>query len=532
MEPRTILATTPMMVCDAFTTDRFKGNPAAVCLVPTSVYCMEWSAVSSLEASFGRGEPEPLETNMTEKEREEAGEKYAAERNIKMGKAFQQVAKEMNLSETAFVYRLPASRIRTIQQQIMRKCNEFEHEYEEKVRKDEEVRRRMSTAVTEDDENPATFTSMAPDQSGGTDNAPSPLNTKRTGGVNTAAPPSPGLLPSSSFSMPYFGASFLDARCSSMANFGGEQSSRPRRMHTQWFGLRWFTPTKEVKLCGHATFAAAHAICEVSRLCQSENTRHLVANIPMEFFVPAQTDVLCFVTASGIISVRRNTGMVMGGSMSMLKSYNFASDVYEVHFPMTEAFSVKEQVPKEMFQEVADVLGLPYGAECVEDIAYSKSAHYYIVRLSTPQNVLECRPDMSAMQRLFTSAQFKAAQQAHPDVLGPVQGLGVTAFNGGMLTSGPAADADVVSRFFAPWMGVDEDPVTGTLYTALTPYWLRLRQKGHYKVGDQLQFYQASKRGGFVTGIIIGRKAERIALVGPVLTFMRGNCVFDVEEEQ
>lgn len=528
MEPRTVPVTTPMMTCDAFTTDRFKGNPAAVCLIPTSVYCMEWSAVSSLEASFGRGEPEPMEAKMTEKEREEAGEKYAAERNVKMGKAFQQVAKEMNLSETAFVYRLPASRIRTIQQQIMRKCNEFEHEYEEKVKQDEETRRRMSTAVTEDDENPPIFTSIAQDS----DATPTPLNPKRAGDVSAASPHSPGLLPSSSFSMAYFGASFLDTRGSSIGNFGGEQSRRPRRMHTQWFGLRWFTPTKEVKLCGHATFAAAHIICEVSRLCQSENTRHLVANIPMEFFVPAQTDVLCFVTASGIISVRRKSGVVMDGSMSMLKSYNFTPDIYEVHFPMTEAVSVKEHVPKEIFQELADALGLPYGAECVEDVAYSKSTQYYIARLSTPQNVLECRPDSAALQRVFATAHFKAAQKAHPDVLGPILGLGATALNEGMLSNGPAADADVVSRFFAPWMGVDEDPVTGSLYTTLTPYWLRLRQKGHFKVGDQLQFYQASKRGGTVTGIIIGRKAERIALVGPVLTFMRGNCTFEVEEEQ
>ncbi|KPA76137.1 hypothetical protein ABB37_07904 [Leptomonas pyrrhocoris] len=532
MEPRTVPVTTPMMTCDAFTTERFKGNPAGVCLVPTPVYCMEWSAMSSLEASFGRGEPEPLDMHMTEKEREEAGEKYAAERNIKMGRCFQQVAKEMNLSETAFVYRLPASRIRTIQQQIMRKCNEFEHEYEEKVRQDDEVRRRMSAAVTEDDESPAAFTSIAQDQSVSMEGTPAPLNPKRSGDVSGPQTRSPGLLPSSSFSMAYFGASFLDVRGSSIANFGGEKGRRPRRMHTQWFGLRWFTPSKEMKLCGHATFAAAHVICEVSRLCQSENTRHLVANIPMEFFVPAQTDVLCFVTASGIISVRRKSGVTMDGSMSMLKSYNFTPDIYEVHFPMTEAVSVKEQVPPELFQEIADALGLPYGAECVEDIAYSKAAEYYIARLAIPQNVLECRPDSASLQRVFASAHFKAALKAHPDVLGPVQGLGVTSFNDRMLNNGPAADSDVVSRFFAPWVGVDEDPVTGSLYTALTPYWLRLRQKGHFKVGDQLQFYQASKRGGSVTGIVIGRKAERIALVGPVLTFMRGTCIFDVEEEQ
>ncbi|GET87605.1 hypothetical protein, unknown function [Leishmania tarentolae] len=164
MEPHCVAVPTPLMVCDAFATDRFRGNPAAVCLVPTSVYCMEWSAVSSLEASFGRGEPES--NKMTEKERRAAVEKYSAERHTKMGRAFQHVAKEMNLSETAFVYRLPASRIRTIQDQIRHKCNEFENEYEEKVRHDHEERSRMSVAFTEDYEAPGLPTPDRPQGSG------------------------------------------------------------------------------------------------------------------------------------------------------------------------------------------------------------------------------------------------------------------------------------------------------------------------------------------------------------------------------
>jgi len=38
------------------------------------------------------------------------------------------------------------------------------------------------------------------------------------------------------------------------------------------FGLRWFTPTTEVDLCGHATLASAHVLCERRRLAQSEAT--------------------------------------------------------------------------------------------------------------------------------------------------------------------------------------------------------------------------------------------------------------------
>lgn len=40
--------TAPLFMCDTFAQDRFKGNPAAVCFVPMSVYCMEWSTLSNL----------------------------------------------------------------------------------------------------------------------------------------------------------------------------------------------------------------------------------------------------------------------------------------------------------------------------------------------------------------------------------------------------------------------------------------------------------------------------------------------------
>ncbi|KAG5508179.1 hypothetical protein JKF63_05434 [Porcisia hertigi] len=531
MEPHTTAVSTPLIVCDAFATERFSGNPAAVCFVPTSVYCMEWSNLSSLEASFGRGKPEVEETNMSEKDRQEAAEKYAVERNAKMGRAFQQVAREMNLSETAFVYRLPASRIRTLHEKIMRKCDEFENEYEEKVKQEKAERRRTSAAVTEDDEVPVIVSPEHPRSSmlSAIESSRTPVQlTKRAG--SHVSPPSPGLLPCSSFSL-NCGASFY-ARTSISMMTGGETDRRPRRQHTQWFGLRWFTPTKEVPLCGHATFAAAHAIFEASRLVQSESTRHLVSHIPMEFFVPLKTDVICFMTESGVISVRRgNDSVAKPGSLSW-HTYTSSPDTYEVHFPMTEACSLKERVPRSLYSDVAAALGLPHGVECVEDIAYSKATGYYVVRLSTPHNVEECQPNCEALRSAFSSPDFLLALKGNPDVMGPIKGLGVTAQNNGHIKVGPAGGADVISRFFAPWLGVEEDLVTGSLHTSILPYWLRIRQNNQFKVGDQLRFYQASiKRGGSMTGIVIGRKAERVALIGSVVTFLRGNCTYEVEEQ-
>ena len=41
----------------------------------------------------------------------------------------------------------------------------------------------------------------------------------------------------------------------------------------------------------------------------------------------------------------------------------------------------------------------------------------------------------------------------------------------GVIVSAPGIDCDFVSRFFAPQSGIDEDPVTGSAHTTLTPYW-------------------------------------------------------------
>lgn len=53
-----------------------------------------------------------------------------------------------------------------------------------------------------------------------------------------------------------------------------------------------------------------------------------------------------------------------------------------------------------------------------------------------------------------------------------------------------SGDYDFVSRYFAPWVGVDEDPVTGSSHCCLGPFWSRRMDK------EELHAYQASPRGG------------------------------------
>jgi len=75
---------------------------------------------------------------------------------------------------------------------------------------------------------------------------------------------------------------------------------------------------------------------------------------------------------------------------------------------------------------------------------------------------------------------------------------------------------DFVSRFFAPGVGVNEDPVTGSAHCCLSPFWSKRLGK------DELVGYQASSRGGVVKVRCAG---DRVFLSGQAVTVLRGELV-------
>lgn len=113
----------------------------------------------------------------------------------------------------------------------------------------------------------------------------------------------------------------------------------------------------------------------------------------------------------------------------------------------------------------------------------------YLLRLAEESAVRQLTPDFSALRRL------------------PLRGVMVTA----------AADAgapyDFVSRYFAPWVGIEEDPVTGSAHCCLGPYWQS--QLGRSK----LTAYQASARGGTLR---VEVEPECVRLLGRAVTVFAG----------
>uniref|UniRef100_UPI00356685A9 PhzF family phenazine biosynthesis protein n=1 Tax=Ilyobacter sp. TaxID=3100343 RepID=UPI00356685A9 len=75
-------------------------------------------------------------------------------------------------------------------------------------------------------------------------------------------------------------------------------------------------------------------------------------------------------------------------------------------------------------------------------------------------------------------------------------------------------DYDFISRYFNPWAGINEDPVTGTVHTLLAAYWSEILKK------DELKAYQASKRGGEM--LLKLKDNMRLEIIGDFVITLKG----------
>jgi PhzF family phenazine biosynthesis protein len=208
------------------------------------------------------------------------------------------------------------------------------------------------------------------------------------------------------------------------------------------FGLRWFVPVTELKLCGHGTLAAAHALWEAGQLWPDAPAR--------------------FHTVSGTLSARRD------------------GDLIALDFP-AEPVEQLTAPPAGL----AEALG-------VEARSVARGRLDYLVEVASEAEVRAVRPDFAWLRQI------------------EARGIIVTA----AADSGTAHD--IVSRFFAPSVGIDEDAVTGSAHCLLGPYW-------QPKLGrETLVGYQASTRGGTVRVRVTGARVE---LGGKALTVLNGSLL-------
>jgi PhzF family phenazine biosynthesis protein len=131
------------------------------------------------------------------------------------------------------------------------------------------------------------------------------------------------------------------------------------------------------------------------------------------------------------------------------------------------------------------------GARAVKAAWYARKDRNLLLHLATETEVRELAPDFARLRVARGEAPF----------------LGV------IVTAAGSDGYDFVSRYFAPWVGIDEDPVTGVAHCALAPYWAGLTGK------RQMRAYQASRRGGELT---VRFNGERVDLVGEAVVVAAG----------
>ena len=98
----------------------------------------------------------------------------------------------------------------------------------------------------------------------------------------------------------------------------------------------------------------------------------------------------------------------------------------------------------------------------------------------------------------------------------PNYSLLLTVPSRGTIVTSRSDKYDFVSRFFAPHVGINEDPVTGSAHCSLAPYWSPKLNK------DAMLAYQASARGGTLRVRVDG---DRVRLGGQAVTVLRGELV-------
>lgn len=199
------------------------------------------------------------------------------------------------------------------------------------------------------------------------------------------------------------------------------------------YHIRWFTPNKEVDLCGHATLAAAYVLLSCLNYRQ---------------------DIIEFESRSGKLAVTR-TG-----------------DCLTLDFPL------QQLKPCESPQALIEGLGKrPDECYAGED---------YLAIFSSQDEVATVRPNMDKLEQLALR---------------------------GVIISAPSRDMDFVARFFAPKYGIPEDPVTGSAYTLLAPYWSERLGKA------ELSARQISARGGNVS---CRMQNDRVLISGKAVKFLEG----------
>jgi PhzF family phenazine biosynthesis protein len=199
------------------------------------------------------------------------------------------------------------------------------------------------------------------------------------------------------------------------------------------FHIRWFTPSNEVDMCGHATLASAYIIFEILNY---------------------KKDEIIFNSKSGILKVTKD------------------NDKFKMNFPIQEI--IKCNMPNNIIKAFE-----------TKPIECYKSMDYILI-FENEEDIINAKPNLELLKDIDTR---------------------------GIIITSKSKKYDFINRFFAPKYGIDEDPVTGSAFTQLIPYWNTILNK------DIFIAKQVSQRGGEV---FCKLQNDRVEISGYAMKYLEG----------
>ncbi|EYC43799.1 hypothetical protein Y032_0480g2234 [Ancylostoma ceylanicum] len=284
------------------------------------------------------------------------------------------------------------------------------------------------------------------------------------------------------------------------------------------FTLRWFTPTTEVPLCGHATLATSHVLFNE------------IGNESAE---------IKFATKSGeLIVQRRDHGHV---EMDFPQYHIAVVRFIGAPNPLSKLFS-EFDAPSHI-NDLIDCI-IPSSIN-VESVAYASEAKKLIIVVDKQTTKQTFFPNIVRTEK---SRMFYAGERAnHSEAMTNIRCFSfelseITTKNcnkmkaldpdgdfvrGVLVTLAPAnakiqgftdcedEPYDYVCRYFAPWVGINEDPATGSAQCALAPFWAAVLGK------PVLYAFQSYPNRGAQFRLQL-RDSNRLALLGKSVTVLQG----------
>lgn len=221
---------------------------------------------------------------------------------------------------------------------------------------------------------------------------------------------------------------------------GFSETAFVKHVSANMYSIKFFTPKKEIPLCGHATLAASKIV-----------------------FDSTNAETITFINNQHVeLKIQKANGQIV------------------MQFPVYDTEAI--DIPKSLL----DALGIDKPV----NVRFSPINKIILIEISDSTIVANLRPDFSAL---------------------------INSYNGinGVLVTAQSSDInfDFQYRYFWPWAGTNEDPVTGGVQTFLTKYWaLKLKK-------NKLKAFQSSQRTGTMNTELL---KDKVLIYGEAVTVFEG----------